>query len=312
MNQFKKDVEEGLLASPKRLPSKYFYDEIGDALFVKIMNMPEYYLTDAEMEIFQEQSEVLAAALVHENKSFDLIELGAGDGTKTVHLLRTLLKTESFVYKPIDISQHALDSLKQYLTKELPDLQVETQQGDYFEVLKGIAANGNPKSILFLGSNLGNMLDHNAIRFLTSLNDAMNKGDRLLLGLDQKKSSEIILPAYNDAAGITKEFNLNLLTRINREFTANFKVDQFEHTPEYDEEEGVARSFITSKVDQSVDIGALEQSFEFKKGERIHTEISRKYNREILANLLEKTNLSISKVLMDSEKLFADYLLEKT
>ncbi|MFT4779125.1 MAG: L-histidine N-alpha-methyltransferase, partial [Flavobacteriales bacterium] len=128
MTQFLKDVDEGLSAVPKRLFSKYFYDEIGDALFVKIMNMPEYYLTNAEMEIFQDQSEKLATDLVPETGAFDLIELGAGDGTKTIHLLRTLLKERDFVYKPIDISQHALDTLKVFLNKELPELKVETQQ----------------------------------------------------------------------------------------------------------------------------------------------------------------------------------------
>jgi L-histidine N-alpha-methyltransferase len=178
-------------------------------------------------------------------------------------------------------------------------------------VLKGIAANGNAKAILFLGSNLGNMLDHNAARFLDSLNKAMNYGDRLLLGLDQKKSREVVLPAYNDAGGITSAFNLNLLTRINRELNANFIVNQFEHSPEYDEEEGVAKSFICSKVKQSVSIGALQKSFHFEKGERIHTEISRKYNKEILSQLIKKTDLKIEEVFIDSNELFTDYILAK-
>jgi len=311
MTSFQKDVDEGLSAAPKRLYSKYFYDEIGDALFVKIMNMPEYYLTDAEMEIFQKQSEKLATDLVPAIGTFDLIELGAGDGTKTIHLLRALLKSRDFVYKPIDISQHALETLKVFLNKELPELKVETQQGDYFEVLKGIAANGNPKAILFLGSNLGNMLDHNATRFLSSLNEAMNHGDHLLLGLDQKKSREIVLPAYNDAGGITSAFNLNLLTRINRELEANFDVSQFEHSPEYNEEEGVAKSFICSKIKQTVSIGALNKSFHFEEGERIHTEISRKYNKEILSLLIKNTDLKIDAVLKDSKELFTDYILTK-
>lgn len=311
MNQFKIDVEEGLSASPKRLSSKYFYDEIGDELFVKIMNMPEYYLTDAEMEIFQSQSEILAESLAPKKGAFDLIELGAGDGTKTIHLLRTLLKSYDFVYKPIDISLHALDSLKQDLSELLPELKIEPQQGDYFDVLNSIASNVNPKVILFLGSNLGNMLDHNAARFLVSLDKAMNNGDSLLLGLDQKKSASIVLPAYNDAAGITKAFNLNLLTRINRELNANFDINQFDHSPEYDEEEGVAKSFITSKKDQSVTIGSLNTTYNFKAGERIHTEISRKYTEEILDELIRETDLSIEIILQDQKKLFADYILKK-
>ena len=311
IEQFKADVANGLSATPKSLLSKYFYDEIGDKLFVQIMHMPEYYLTDAEMEIFEHQAEKLATLLAPTTGTFDLIELGAGDGTKTVHLLKELQKHREFCYKPIDISSHALASLKDFLQSELPDLKVETQQGDYFEVLKGIADNGNPKAILFLGSNLGNMLDHNAKRFLSSLDNAMNAEDKLLLGLDLKKKREVVLPAYNDAAGITKAFNLNLLTRINNELGGNFDVDSFEHAPEYNEEEGVAKSYIRSKVDQEVRIDSLGESYYFEKGERIHMEISRKYNEEILNAILGDTSLVLQEVIKDSKNLFADFILTK-
>ena len=311
IEQFKADVANGLSATPKSLLSKYFYDEIGDKLFVQIMHMPEYYLTDAEMEIFEHQAEKLAALLAPATGTFDLIELGAGDGTKTVHLLKELQKHREFCYKPIDISSHALASLKDFLQSEMPDLKVETQQGDYFEVLKGIADNGNPKAILFLGSNLGNMLDHNAKRFLSSLDNAMNAEDKLLLGLDLKKKREVVLPAYNDAAGITKAFNLNLLTRINNELGGNFDVDSFEHAPEYNEEEGVAKSYIRSKVDQEVRIDSLGESYYFEKGERIHMEISRKYNEEILNAILGDTSLVLQEVIKDSKNLFADFILTK-
>ena len=312
IEQFKADVANGLSATPKSLLSKYFYDEIGDKLFVQIMHMPEYYLTDAEMEIFEHQAEKLATLLAPTTGTFDLIELGAGDGTKTVHLLKELHKHREFCYKPIDISSHALASLKDFLqSEEMPDLKVETQQGDYFEVLKGIADNGNPKAILFLGSNLGNMLDHNAKRFLSSLDNAMNAEDKLLLGLDLKKKREVVLPAYNDAAGITKAFNLNLLTRINNELGGNFDVDSFEHAPEYNEEEGVAKSYIRSKVDQEVRIDSLGESYYFEKGERIHMEISRKYNEEILNAILGDTSLVLQEVIKDSKNLFADFILTK-
>ncbi|MDG1780792.1 MAG: L-histidine N(alpha)-methyltransferase [Flavobacteriales bacterium] len=311
IEQFKADVANGLSATPKSLLSKYFYDEIGDKLFVQIMHMPEYYLTDAEMEIFEHQAEKLATLLAPTTGTFDLIELGAGDGTKTVHLLKELQKHREFCYKPIDISSHALASLKDFLQSELPDLKVETQQGDYFEVLKGIADNGNPKAILFLGSNMGNMLDHNAKRFLSSLDNAMNAEDKLLLGLDLKKKREVVLPAYNDAAGITKAFNLNLLTLINNELGGNFDVDSFEHAPEYNEEEGVAKSYIRSKVDQEVRIDSLGESYYFEKGERIHMEISRKYNEEILNAILGDTSLVLQEVIKDSKNLFADFILTK-
>lgn len=308
---FKKEIQAGLSSYPKTLPSKYFYDKIGDALFTKIMNLPEYYLTRCELDIFQNKTQQLIDSLeLEKNTYFELIELGAGDGLKTKELLRSLVgKNYSFSYLPIDISSNALDLLKKDLNSELPDLSVKTRQGDYFDVLASIKDSKHPKIILFLGSNIGNMTDGLAKQFIYKLGSYLKKGDRLLLGVDLIKSKDIILPAYNDRMGITAEFNLNLLERINHELGSNFNTENFIHQPEYDEEEGVAKSFIVSKTDQIVTIPGAQKSFYFKQGEKILTEISRKYNDQIIDQIISKTDFSLSVKITDSKAYFADYLL---
>lgn len=313
MSQFKKDVNEGLSATPKRLNSKYFYDEIGDKLFVDIMNMPEYYLTDAELEIFTKHTKELIGKLdFSKEKPVEIIELGAGDGTKTIQLLKELVKLDYPVkYIPVDISQHALDSLKKMLATNLPELSVETRQGDYFEVLSSLKFSSISKVVLFLGSNIGNLSDDRSNEFLIQLSDNINLDDKLLLGVDLIKSEEIVLPAYNDTAGITRAFNLNLLQRINKELGGDFQLDNFDHFPEYNEEEGIAKSALVSLVNQQVTIKELDKVFSFEKNEKIHTEISRKYNDEIIHKIIQKTPFQIETKILDDRKYFADYILKK-
>ena len=213
MSQFKKDVIEGLSSEPKFLLSKYFYDEIGDDLFVQIMDMPEYYLSRSEFEIFsQKTNELINAFEVDKSGAFELIELGAGDGTKTKELLKELLKQGyKFDYTPIDISDNALTLLKANLLTEMPTLNVVPKQGDYFEVLSSFKESKRKKVILFLGSNIGNLTDDLSAKFLNQLNQNINSGDCLLLGVDLIKDVNVVLPAYNDEQGITSRFNLNLL-----------------------------------------------------------------------------------------------------
>lgn len=312
-NNFLNDVDKGLSSTPKYLLSKYFYDKKGDALFVDIMNMPEYYLTRAEFDIFKNQTQNIIKALqLNKNTFFELIELGAGDGTKTKELLK-VLDTENydFNYVPIDISQNALDQLKQSVNKELPNVKTTTKQGDYFNVLASLKQSNHPKIILFLGSNLGNLSDVQAEDFLSKLSDSLRPNDKVLLGLDLIKSRDIVLPAYNDSQGITKRFNLNLLDRINNELGADFDTNAFIHQPEYTEEEGIARSYIVSTTNQNVTVKSLNKTFHFMEGERVHTETSRKYNDTILNSYLKNTSLQVIDKLMDNNTYFADYILDK-
>ena len=312
-NPFKNEVLEGLKSNPKTLPSKYFYDAKGDELFVRIMNLPEYYLTRSEFEILQNKSEdIIKSVGVKNDTYFELIELGAGDGKKTKELLKTLIHLDfNFSYLPIDISQNALDLLKQNLETQFNTLSVKPKQGKYFEVLEDIKANKAPKVIMFLGSNLGNMPDDEAQQFMEKLSDALQINDKVILGLDLIKSKDIVLPAYNDAQGVTKAFNMNLLNRINNELNADFNLDYFDHQPEYSEETGIAKSFLVSKVNQNVSFNGSGVIISFKKGEKIHTEISRKYNASILNTILGETKFKITDQFLDSKNYFSSYILER-
>lgn len=312
IQQFLNDVIAGLTSSPKTLPSKYFYDPIGDELFVKIMNLPEYYLTRAEHEILRDQTESILEALgVKPSEEFELVELGAGDGLKTKEILKYLKKHAfNFSYKPIDISNNALQQLSNSLKEEMPELTVEPMQGDYFGVLSKLKSNAKKKVVLFLGSNMGNMSDERATNFMKSLSETLNSGDKLLIGLDLIKPKSVVLPAYNDAQGVTSEFNMNLLSRMNKELDADFNLSDFEHAPSYSEETGIARSAIKSLKKQSVHIGAAKQTIDFDANELIHTEISRKYNREILDQVLGDANFTVECKFTDSEGLFSDWILK--
>jgi len=309
--QFNKDVDLGLSSSPKTIPSKYFYDKKGDELFVQIMNLPEYYLTRAEFEIFKEQGhEIINALKLDPSVYFELIELGAGDGTKTKELLKPLIEGNyKFDYIPIDISQNALDQLEDRLKNELPKVSVRPKHGDYFEMLEELKDSNHLKIVIFLGSNLGNMTDKEASTFIYKLGSNLKPNDKLFLGVDLIKSEAIIGPAYDDAAGITEEFNMNLLNRINNELEGDFNIEAFEHKPEYSEKEGIARSFIESTKDQTVKINGNKNTYFFKKGEKIHTEISRKYNDQIINNIIKDTDFRIAEKPTDSKKYFADFAL---
>ncbi|APY12324.1 L-histidine N(alpha)-methyltransferase [Seonamhaeicola sp. S2-3] len=312
-NTFKEDVRQGLEQTLKTLPSKYFYDKKGDALFVEIMNLPEYYLTRCELEIFQNKTNALIEALqLKTNTHFELIELGAGDGLKTKHLLKALKNQQfNFEYIPIDISTNALQLLQQDLNKTLPDVAVTPKQGDYFEVLASLKHNNKPKVILFLGSNIGNMEDVVAQQFIYNLGANLQKNDMLLLGVDLIKPEDIVLPAYNDSKGITAQFNLNILERINNELDANFNLNHFVHHPEYDENIGIAKSYIKSTKAQTVTIKAINASYNFNEGEKIHTEISRKYNDNLIKSIIANTDFTIEHKILDSKAYFADYILKR-
>ncbi len=309
---FLADVRAGLSSSPKSLSSKYFYDAAGDALFVQIMALPEYYLTRAEMEIFATQANDIVAAFDQDkNVQFEVIELGAGDGTKTVHLLRALLERGyDFEYIPVDISANAMQGLERDLRQQLPELNINPKAGDYFEMLGELRSTKHPKIILFLGSNIGNLLDQEAAEFMSSLAANLMLGDKLLLGVDLIKSADIVLPAYNDKSGITRQFNLNLLQRINRELGGNFDVAKFEHYAEYDANEGIARSFLVSKLDQIVTLEGSNDEYSFAQGERMKVEISRKYDDKILGHILHGSAFDIVDSFSDANRYFTDYLLE--
>ncbi|MGI8883594.1 MAG: L-histidine N(alpha)-methyltransferase [Pyrinomonadaceae bacterium] len=309
-NSFAEDVSKGLASNPKSLSSKYFYDDEGSRLFQQIMDLPEYYLTRAEFEIFKTQTKEIYAAFTARNLSFDLIELGAGDGTKTAILIEYFLRQNAdFTYSPIDISREAVDILTEKFTSDFPDLQINAKTGDYFRILETLKNESKrPKILLFLGSNIGNFSSAASIEFFRQLREVMNTGDLLFVGFDLQKDPRIILKAYNDTQGVTAEFNLNLLRRINRELGANFKLGDFSHYAIYSPVECAARSFLISRERQSVRIESLDQDFEFAQWEPIFMEISHKYSLEMIADLAQTSGFEIEQNFFDSQKYFVDSL----
>lgn len=311
MSEFEEEVYEGLTKFPKRLSSKWFYDEAGDKLFQDIMAMPEYYLTNCEYDILDKYAAEISNQF-KSDKGFDLIELGAGDGKKTKLLLTHLTKNNiDFNYLPVDISQNALDLLENDLSQTLSSVQVKTQQGTYFKVLEKLADyNQRKKVILVLGSNIGNLLHPQAIDFLKKLNNVMSKDDMLFMGFDQKKNPQTILDAYNDEAGITETFNKNILKRINREMDANFNLDNFLHWEVYDPESGTAKSYLVSKIAQEVSVGALQLDVSFDQWETIHTEISQKYDDNVVQWLAKEAGLEILAQYSDKNNYYINYVFQ--
>ena len=307
---FAADVMSGLSGEPKSLSSKYFYDDEGSRLFRQIMDLPEYYLTRAEFEIFSTKTKEIFAAFTDSAKSFDLIELGAGDGTKTAVLIDYFLGQKAdFTYAPIDISQEAVDALTKKFKVKFPSLSINARTGDYFRILETLkTASAKRKIILFLGSNIGNFSREQAIVFFQKLRAAMNENDLLFVGFDLQKDPRVILEAYDDAQNITAAFNLNLLARINRELGADFDLDKFSHYAVYQPAECAARSFLISRERQSVRIEALNKTFEFRAWEAIFMEISQKYNLEMIEDLARKSGFQTTQNFTDEKNYFADSL----
>lgn len=306
LEKFRAEVLSGLSSNPKRLSSKYFYDKKGDELFQRIMISPEYYLTRSELEIFQYQTEHLANLIGNENsEAFDLIELGVGDGTKTRFLLKELLQKQiNFNYLPIDISGNILSELEHNLS-DLDGLNVKTLQGEYLDMLKEASRiSRNRKVVLFLGSNIGNMDMNEAKQFCQNVRTMLRSGDLFLIGFDLRKNPQTILNAYNDKLGITREFNLNLLQRINNELDADFGIDDFTHYPTYDPHTGACKSYLVSSRKQTIRIGNAEVSF--KEGEWIYTEISQKYSPNEIKSLAENSGFTVVENLADKKHWFVD------
>lgn len=301
-----KDVMAGLSAYPKYLQSKYFYDAKGDALFQQLMHCRDYYLTRCEMEILSRQSSDMAATLSN-GEPFDLIELGAGDASKSFHLLQELLKRGTLhCYYPIDISANIIAHLGNTLPAKLPGLKMEGLNGDYLDMLQQTKyRSGRKRVIMFMGSSIGNFTPPEALQFCCKLRQQMLPGDVLIIGFDLKKHPAVILKAYNDTQGITKEFNLNLLRRINRELDADFNTDNFDHYPVYDPQSGSCKSYLISLTEQMVHIGE-NATVRFKKDESIYMEISQKYTVEEIHQMMESAGFKSLRHFYDTKRWFTD------
>lgn len=298
--RFLNDVLHGLSQPQKSIPPKYFYDARGSELFEAICATPEYYPTRTEMRIMARHVEEMAEAL---GRDVELIELGSGASLKTRLLIEALHPAR---YVPIDVSHSALEQAVGELSWRFPYLAIETCVADFTEAPLPKSA-GLPRLIYFPGSTIGNFHPNEAVRFLQGLHAQLRAGEALLIGVDLKKDPAVLNAAYNDAAGVTAAFNLNLLERINAELGGDFDLATFRHLAFYNSEQGWVEMHLQSMIDQEVHIDG--RHFHFRAEETLHTEISCKYSVREVQALAADAGFVPQKTWTDERALFSVHLM---
>jgi L-histidine N-alpha-methyltransferase len=270
------DVERGLTATPKWLPPKWFYDARGSELFDAITRLPEYYPTRAEREILAARAGEIASL----TGARTLVEFGSGSSDKTRLLLDALAAAGTLgTYTPIDVSDSALESAGQALVADYPGLDVRALVAD-FQGAFALPDTGGPRLVAFLGGTIGNLLPHERAEFLGGLRARLLPGDALLLGTDLVKDPAVLVAAYDDAAGVTAEFNKNVLSVINRELGADFDPDAFQHVARWDADEEWIEMRLRARHALTVKVPALDLAAPFERGEEMRTEVSAKFRPE--------------------------------
>jgi L-histidine Nalpha-methyltransferase len=299
---FAKDVAEGLAAAKKSLPSKYFYDDEGSRLYEQICHLPEYYLYRAEQEVLA----VYAAEIHAEIGHLPLVEFGPGNASKTRYLLTQYEGSgQPFLYCPVDIARAMLLATSQQLVAEYRHITIRAMHADFARNPGVIQTLQVPhKAVAFFGSSLGNFTRAESADFLKRIADIMGTNDVFLLGIDLKKSADLLVAAYDDAQGITAAFNLNLLRRINRELGGSFDLQHFEHVALYNDRLGRIEMHLRSRTDQQVTVTQLAQTVSLAAGETIHTENSYKYSVEEVRDLGRRANLHLQRTWFDSQHYF--------
>jgi L-histidine N-alpha-methyltransferase len=282
------DAQQGLLVKPRSIPPKYFYDQRGSELFDAICDTREYYPTRTEDALLRRHAQEIIQRAAPQH----IIEFGSGTSRKTRRLLDVCASSDT-AYWPFDVCEAMLKQTGEQLVGEYDWLDVNILVGDYLGGLQSLPVQDGHCLYLFLGGTIGNFTEREANWFLDELSDLMKPGDYLLLGADRIKDDEILHAAYNDSQGITAEFNLNLLQVLNRELEADFKLQQFEHKAEFNADAGQIEMYLESNCEQSVDIARLDTMLHMQQGERILTEISRKFTRIGLESLLTGVDLVI-------------------
>lgn len=302
------DIQAGLTAIRKSIPARYFYDDLGSALFEAITHLPEYYVTRAETEVLRRHAaEIVKAA----GGARRVIELGSGSARKTRLLFDELTHGGAQIeYVPVDIDPHMLEKSARELLVEYPSLRVTAVCADFTQPSRALSEIVSQERTLaiFLGSTIGNFHPGPAAALLRDLKSVLSPGDAILLGADRKKSNDVLHPAYNDALGVTAAFNLNMLQRINRELGGHFDLSAFAHRAFYDPDQGRIEMHLVSLREQSAPIDALNLEIAFTEGETIHTENSYKYDDEDLSRLAAEAGLEIGATFSDSRRWFADVL----
>jgi L-histidine Nalpha-methyltransferase len=297
----REDVRAGLSGAPKTLPPKWLYDANGSALFDKITELPEYYPTRTERAILGVAADEIAAA----SQAHTLVELGSGASDKTRLLLDALCAVGTLRrYVPVDVSPAALTAAGQQLQTSYPRLDIRAVVADFGQNL-GLPAPGNEaRMVVFLGSTLGNMEPAERAHFLARLRDGLRGGDTLLLGTDLVKDPAILLPAYNDSAGVTAAFNRNVLTVLNAELGGDFDPEAFEHVALWDARHEWIEMRLRSSVRQSAHLPAINLTVQFARGEELRTEVSAKFHRDGLAAELTAAGFALQSWWTDPERLY--------
>ncbi|WP_290777170.1 L-histidine N(alpha)-methyltransferase [Exiguobacterium sp. UBA5002] len=298
------EVIEGLMREQKVLPAKYFYDHIGSQLFEQITQQPEYYPTRTELAILEQHRAEIARSIgdVH-----TLIEYGSGSSRKIQMLLETFTHLDT--YMPIDISKDFLMESARQLSERYPALHIKAVCGDYSQSISLPVEESQKRVIFFPGSTIGNFEPEEAMRFLRHSSRILETGDGFLIGVDLKKSVDVLERAYNDAAGVTEAFNLNMLTHLNQMLEGTFDVTRFEHHAFYNEEKGRIEMHLRSQLDQLVQVGDV--TVPFKQGETIHTENSYKYSKEEFETLARQSGFHSVNCWIDDDERFSVHYLEK-
>jgi L-histidine N-alpha-methyltransferase len=287
-----RDVRAGLTADPKELAPKYFYDELGSQLFERITELAEYYPTRAERSILAERAaDIIATA----GEPRTLVELGSGSAAKTRHLLSAMRDVDCLeTYVPVDISEEITHETADSLVQEYPGLVVRGLVCDFEHDLERIPEAEGGRLVAFLGGTIGNLYPDARRDFLTRLAALMGPEDRLLLGTDLVKGADRLEAAYDDAGGVTAEFNKNVLRVLNRELGADFDLDAFEHVARYDADQARMDIRLRSLAEQTISLENLDLTVDFAAGEELRTEISAKFTRERLHGVYEEAGLTMS------------------
>lgn len=303
---FARSLLSGLRSENKSIPCRFLYDRRGSELFEEITELPEYYPTRTETAILEAcVSEIREATPAGSL----LVEFGSGSSTKTEILLASLDQLAGYV--AIDISPSALEEATGRLSASFPSIPVHPIVGDFSRELQlPMAFSPLPKVGFFPGSTIGNLVEDDAVKLLANMGRILGDGSRLIAGADLRKDREILLAAYDDAQGVTAEFNLNILARANRDLSTNFNLDKFEHEASYDSEKGRIDMWLVSSADQVASVLGHEVSF--ANGEKIHTEHSHKYDIEGFQKLASRAGWTPRRVWTDAKKLFSIHELYRT
>ncbi len=300
------DVRRGLLRTPKSLPAKLLYDAEGSALFEQITALPEYYLTRIEAAILEQHAEEM---VTRAGDSLTLVELGAGSATKTRIVIRALLSRQRrSTFYAVDVSSAPVKAAADSLPTEFAGLRVEPVVVDFCETLGWLRRLPGRKLVLYIGSSIGNLDLLGATVLLDRIRRALAPGDALLLGTDLAKDPAVLVPAYDDAQGVTARFNRNLLARINRELGGHFDLESFRHVAEWNAQRSCMQMYLESMHAQVVPIEALGLRPSFRRGERIHTEDSHKFTEAMIDSILRNAGLVLEATWTDPRKWFAVHL----